>query len=477
VYKQLFKKKDRQLMATLRYGLTDDAQNNMNKTITNFYQGGAVDSIDVIDQMRVFDGASTTIGGKITYSEPLTKKFILVVDYGHNRNNSSSYRNTFNKSNNGKYESLDTVFSNNFDLDAFSHSGMTLLRYVDKKVKGVIGSGFSSVKLNLYNLDNKQRNSYNFLNYTPQAQIGYSPQAQTNVSFNYKGNTRQPNIEQLQPIRNNEDPLYEFQGNPELKVGFTHNLNFNFHQFKMLAQRYLHISTGYDLHQNAITNYTIIDTTLGKQIYRPVNVDGNRNWHLWSGWGRWRGQKKLSYGVNVNGNGGVNNTFVQQKDVVIKNRTDYNNINFGISLSYQEDEKRSFEFRPNIGNNTTKSSIQPDIKYNYFTYGGQINGFIMLPLKLELSTEVNLNYQQKLPNFPANQNFTIWNASLARKVFKKKTGKFIFDMNDILNQNRGFNRIINSSFVQEERYNRLARYFLLRFEWSFNKMPGGTATK
>jgi hypothetical protein len=101
----------------------------------------------------------------------------------------------------------------------------------------------------------------------------------------------------------------------------------------------------------------------------------------------------------------------------------------------------------------------------------------MLPLKLELSTEVNLNYQQKLPNFPANQNFTIWNASLARKVFKKKTGKFIFDMNDILNQNRGFNRIINSSFVQEERYNRLARYFLLRFEWSFNKMPGGTATK
>jgi hypothetical protein len=56
VYKQLFKKKDRQLMATLRFGLTDDAQNNMNKTITNFYQNGAVDSIDVIDQMRVFDG-------------------------------------------------------------------------------------------------------------------------------------------------------------------------------------------------------------------------------------------------------------------------------------------------------------------------------------------------------------------------------------------------------------------------------------
>jgi hypothetical protein len=122
----------------------------------------------------------------------------------------------------------------------------------------------------------------------------------------------------------------------------------------------------------------------------------------------------------------INNTFVQQKDQVIKNRTNYNNINFSISLSYQEDEKKSFEFRPNIGYNTTKSSIQPDVKYNYFTYGGQINGFVMLPGKLELSTEVNLNYQQKLPNFPANQNFTIWNASLARKVFQEKKRQIHF---------------------------------------------------
>jgi len=110
-------------------------------------------------------------------------------------------------------------------------------------------------------------------------------------------------------------------------------------------------------------------------------------------------------------------------------------------------------------------------------YGGNISGFIALPWKMELSSDVNFDFRQKLTNFPAPQNFTIWNASLSKAVFKKKTGKFILDANDILNQNRGFNRIINSSFVQEERYNRVSRYVLLRFEWTFNKMPNGTATK
>ena len=93
----------------------------------------------------------------------------------------------------------------------------------------------------------------------------------------------------------------------------------------------------------------------------------------------------------------------------------------------------------------------------------------MLPGKLELSTTLQGDYRQKLPNFPSNQNFTIWNANLSKKVLKKKTGKILLVANDILNQNRGFNRTINSSFMQEERYNRLSRYFLLRFEWTFNK--------
>jgi len=472
VYKQLFKKKDRQLMATFRYGLTEDYQNNLNKTTTQFYQNNAVDSTDIIDQMRKFDGASQSMGGKITYTEPLTKKFWMVLDYAHNRNNSTSLRNTFSKSNNGKYESAVPLYSNNFDLDAVSNSGTVLFRVVQTKVKAMIGSGLSSVRLDLHNLDTKQRNNYDFLNFTPQANFSYSPKAQTNINIGYRGTTRQPTIDQLQPIRINDDPLYEFQGNPDLKVGFNHSINLNFNQFKLLKQRYMYLGSSFNLQDNAITNLTTIDTLLGKQIYKPVNVDGNTNWNFWGGWYKQGGPKKWNYGLNLNGNGGVNNSFVQQASGIVKNRTTYTSFGGGPEARYEEEEKKSISIRPQISYNTSNSSIQAGIENNYFTYGGNLSGFYMLPWKLELSSDVDFDFRQKLPAFPTAQNFTIWNAYLAKKIFKKKTGKLIFEAHDLLNQNRGFNRFVQTNFIQEERYNRISRYFMLRFEWTFNKMPG-----
>ena len=472
VYRQMFNKKNRLLLTTLRFGLIEDEQMGMNKTRTEFYQDGALDSLDLIDQMRQFTGQSKTLGIKTTFSEPLSSKLNLVIDLSHNRNLSESYRNTFNKSNNGKYEVLDPLYSNNFDLNAYSNSGSAIMRFMDKKVRASFGTGLSAVQLKLNNLDNKQKNTYDFLNFTPQAQIGYTFKPQTNLSFNYRGTTRQPSINQLQPLRDNNDPLYEFRGNPNLKVGFNHNLSINFNQYKVLSGRGIWLSFSYNILDNAIANYTIFDTVRGKQIYSPVNVNGNRSWNLWSNWDKDRGEKKMSYGVQLYANGGVNNTIIEQKGVAVTNQTTYGNYNFTITTGYRVNEKVNFSLRPTLGYNVSNSSLQPNLNNNFFTYGGGIEGFVMLPGKIEFTSNVQFDLRQKLPAFPINTNITTWNATIGRKVLKDKSGKIMIVANDILDQNKGFNRIINTNVIQEERYNRISRYFLLKFEWSFNKMPG-----
>jgi hypothetical protein len=111
-------------------------------------------------------------------------------------------------------------------------------------------------------------------------------------------------------------------------------------------------------------------------------------------------------------------------------------------------------------------------KNNFLSYGGYASGMVMLPGKLELSSNINVDLREGLAGFGAPVSITLWNASLSRKVFKKKDGKIILQANDILNQNRGFNRNINSNFISEERFSRIGQNFLLMFEWSFNKMPG-----
>ena len=60
-----------------------------------------------------------------------------------------------------------------------------------------------------------------------------------------------------------------------------------------------------------------------------------------------------------------------------------------------------------------------------------------------------------------------------KKFFKKETGKISFIANDLLDDNKGFTRTINNTFVSDDRFQRISRYFLLKFEWSFNKMPEG----
>ena len=472
VYRQMFNKKNRLLLTTLRFGLVEDDQEGMNRTETDFYKDGVIDSTDLVDQLRQFKGQSKTLGVKTTFSEPLSNKVSLILDLAHNRNLSESYRNTFNKSNNGKYEILDPLYSNNFDFNAFSNSGSAIMRYMDKKWRMAFGSGISSVRLKLYNLDNNNNNTFDFLNLTPQAQVSYAMKQQSNIGLSYRGTTRQPSINQLQPIRDNNDQLNVFIGNPNLKVGFNHNLNLNFHEFKMLSGRSMWISANYSIMDNAIANYTTFDTVRGKQTYMPINVDGNKSYSLYGSWNKGQGEKKMRYGMSVNLYGGTNNTKVEVKGIATKNKTDYANYNFSVSLGYSESEKVSFNIRPSIGYNTSKSSLQPLLNNNYFTYGGNVDGFVMLPGKIELTSDVRFDLREKLEAFPVNTNIITWNGTLGKKVLKDKSGKIMIVANDILNQNRGFNRIINTNIIQEERYDRISQYFLLKFEWTFNKMPG-----
>jgi hypothetical protein len=468
-YKQLFKKKDRQLMMTLRFGLVEDDQEGMLNSKTELFKDGVFSSDSTTDQQKIFKGNSQTIGTKVTFSEPLSSKLTLVTDYSYNNNNSSSERYSFNKSSNDKYDLLDSLYSNNFDLTATSHSGMAVLRYIGKKARFAFGSGLSAIQLKLNDLGNDHENTYSFLNITPQATYSYSLKQQTRLSFNYRGSTRQPGMNQLQPLRDNTDQLNIFIGNPNLKVGFNHRISTSYSSYKVLTGNNLYLDASYSFTQNDITNSSTIDYQTGKRTYSPVNVNGNYNWNFWSYWSHGQGDKKLRHNIQLNGYGGQNINFINNQKAINSSES------FALSyrISYAVNEKYNFGIGPRIGYNSSRSSLQKTVDNNYYSYGGSADGYVALPWKIEINSNVNADLRQRIAAFDQNTNIIQWNGSISKKVFKDKSGKIIFQANDILNQNKGYNRVINSSFVTDERYLRVSRYFLLKFEWSFNKMPTG----
>jgi len=270
-------------------------------------------------------------------------------------------------------------------------------------------------------------------------------------------------------VRNNNDPLNVYVGNPLLKVGFNHRFNLWYNSFRLLKGRYMYFGMNYNILENAISNFSIVDS-FGKTTTTPVNVHGTRDYSFYGWWMSGEGDNKLIHEINPSVNGGRNVTFINGQQSI----NTYANIEIDYGIRYSVQDKYNFRIGPKAGRNISTSSLRKDIDNNYWTYGARGEGYVMLPWKLELTTDIDLDLREKIPAFEeaTNTNIILWNAELSKKVFKDKSGKFIFRANDILNQNKGFNRIINSNFVTDQRYQRIARYFMLTFQWTFTKMPG-----
>jgi len=89
-----------------------------------------------------------------------------------------------------------------------------------------------------------------------------------------------------------------------------------------------------------------------------------------------------------------------------------------------------------------------------------------------VGTDADLTFRQKTDAFTGDNNFVVWNANMTYKIFKKRNGVFKLEMNDILQQKRGYERTFNSNYIYERHYNTLGRYALLSFTWNFTKTPG-----
>ncbi|HUC82660.1 MAG TPA: TonB-dependent receptor [Flavisolibacter sp.] len=466
-YKRLFKKAGRQLQANFRFRYTEEEQNSFLRFQNRYFKSNLADSTENADQQKLNDNQATTLGAKFTYAEPLSTKWSLILSYAYTQNDATSKRNTFDRSANGKYENRNRLFSNNFDMEAHGHSGSVISRYNTKKLKFALGSGVSSTRFNLLNIDSNRKYNFNFLNLTPQANVNYTMQANSNLFVSYNGSTVQPNIEQLQPLRNNADPLNIVIGNPALEVGFRHRINLGYYSYKMLKQLGIWTNFSYTVTNNAISNNTTVQPN-GKRTTQAVNVNGNSNWNYWLEFNKGEGEKKLIYSLSLNAFGSTYNNLVNS----LENRTRSLNLSFGYGLRYEVDQKWALHIRPNIGWSRSESSLNPSARTSFLTYGGNAEGRLNLPWKLEIQSDVNFDWRQRISAFDANPNITYWKAELRKKVFKDNSGIISLVANDILDSYRGFNRIINSNFITEERYQRVGQYFQFKLEWTFNKMGG-----
>jgi len=471
LWKKKLKKKGRTISFNLRENYTNDVSNGYLYSNNNFYSDGSLSQSQLIDQYKTNSSKNTLFDSKLTYTEPLTNVSSLVLNYGVVVNNSNSEINSFNKDNSGKYTMLDSIYSNDYGFNVFTQRGGLNYALFQKKLKVNFGSNIGFTKFSQKNERTDSSLGRNFVNWYPQASLQYQFSQSRRLGFNYNGYTQQPSIQQIQPLQVNTDPLNITIGNPALKPEFVNNMSASFNDWKMLSERYIWLSANYRFTQNNIGSSYYVDS-FGRRVNQAVNLNGNRSF-----------SSNLNYNFKIkkiDTRLGFNGDFSYDRNLSIVNNvlntTNSNNYTFGIYIGKSKEKKYDFNLSGSATHTSSQSSIQQSITTQYWTFDINPNFDIFLPLKFQIHSDCDFSFRQKTPVFTTNNNVIKWNAWFGKKFLKNDALLIKVIGNDLLDQNIGFSRSVNSNFISQNTYSTIRRYFMLSVVWNFTKsgtkMPG-----
>jgi hypothetical protein len=432
---------------------------------------GNYDSTQYVDQLKKNEGKSSTLSANITYTEPLSKEWSIIFNYGLGITNSSSDRRSYNQSAPGEYNLLDNQYSNNFDLNQLTNQGGAVFNFRKNKTIFNFGTKATAVRFDQTDLFNNQKYDRNFTNWLPQASFQYRPSTQKSFRLGYNGSTSQPSISQIQPIKVNDDPMNLILGNADLDPSFSHRFNASYYSYKVITSQSISMSGSFSFTDNAIVSERTTNT-LGKSTSRSVNLDGRSpvNYSAYFSTDRKIKGLNFSVGINLNTNGSRSYNYVNSEI----NTTRSENYNVGLNLSKYTEKKYDIYFSFSRRFNKAESSLQKNVNNNGKGFGGYGYVNVYLPGKVQLSSDMNYTYNGKTSSFSAPFEQFIINASIAKTFMKSEGLKLSLSGNDLLNQNSGFSRYSNSNYITQNSYNTIRRYFLLSLSWDFSRMGAGT---
>ncbi len=135
-YRKKFKKPGNTFSATFRQQYANTESDGFLKADNRFFnENGDVVRQDIIDQQKINNSKSMNLMGRVSYTQPVSKKSYLEFNYQLENKSQTSLRQTLEKSdpNNPKYDSEVPAFTNNFDFNSLLNTAGMNYRFSKPK--------------------------------------------------------------------------------------------------------------------------------------------------------------------------------------------------------------------------------------------------------------------------------------------------------------------------------------------------------
>lgn len=453
---------------SLRLNGTQNTFNSdwLNQSLLHQYVNGGT-TVTNINQQANQENASKTYTINGNYARQLNQKWSANLAYGYTKSIVDAQQITFDYNpTTDRYETIVPSLTNTFD----NHNSQQVagLGFIYTGKDWTYNFGFNAqeslLNANVFNnvganIGNIEKSYYNLL---PRLTVNFKNKANQTIAINYRASVNLPSVTDLQPVQNNTNPLYQRIGNPDLEARKNHRLSVNFNTFSPDNNRYWN---GYFLY-NLSFDDTGNDITYnnGIQTVKPINVNGNYYLRAGTFFGMPSKLKglRMNYGANF---------FTEHRTNFIsgaKNITNRFEIGPNINWSYDIDDKFNAGIYAYVAYTKVNNTAESAIDNKYFTLNNTLN--LSYEFIKDLRIEADLDHIGSAGRADGfNNNYFLLNAGINKYLMKRRVTLGLKGF-DILNQNTSIDRIVNSSRIEDVRYNNITRYFYLSLNYKLTKV-------
>lgn len=477
-----FAKKGRVATLSLNGDMNNNDQLGYNKSVSEFLL-----LPDRNQNLNQESKTTTKSGGysvNASYVEPIFSKTYLQMAYTLRSNSSDNLRNTYEYDYEvGDYTILNPEYSksliNNYINQTISlslrgvsdkyqyNAGIKLEpSYIKSKsyIKDGISAGVDSI---VYNPDGRS-----VVNYSPDGEFTYRFSKDKNLRLNYRGNSREPSIDQLDPTEDLTNPLNIRSGNPDLLPSFTNNVSMMYNFSNRESQKSLRASVSYGFVINQIINKTMYESNTGIQKTFPVNQNG-----IWNSSANILYNtpisKKKDFQFSTNTDLSLRNQIGYmsfREDAETKNTAKTISVSENMTLSYRRDWLY-LQTRGIIRYSTTRNSLEDRKNQEDISYRAGLNASANLPKDWVFESSLQYSGQSGLST-GYNRDETIWDINVNKRFMKNKQATVSLKWTDLLQQRMSIRRNVTSNFIEDSESNVMTGYFLVSFSYRFNNFGG-----